>query len=315
MAYLTFNRTRFMQAIWAKVCDVVKNITPGFLLGVLFVSILFTPLLTPPIGDLVEMTGGWGFPRPVYVIEWTYSSGDSSYFQWSSLPFDLFFWIVFFSLAGLAVKAAARKIGFRIRPLYIFCVVGGLAGGLYVFAIRPVRIINAETGGYLSCFESRNEQIDMAMQYGDIETLQSIFKKHPELVFNEDGFGRTPLHKAALWGHVEIVRLLLADKADVGIRDMYGETPLFDSAIDGYAGAAELLLKNGTEVNVKNGNGETPLFKASAYGRFSEAKLLLENGAKVNVKNNQGDTPHDIAVLNGRTNIVELLRQYGATNN
>ena len=193
----------------------MKNITPGFLLGVLFVSILFTPLLAPPFGDLVEMTGGWGFPRPVYVIEWTYRDGESGYFQWSSLPFDLFFWIVFFFFwpALCCYGAAARKIGVRIRPLYIFCVAGGLTGGLYVFAICPVRIINAETGGYFSCFENRNEQIDMAMQYGDIETLQSIFLKHPELVFSEDGFGRTPLHKAALWGHVEIVRLLLADKA------------------------------------------------------------------------------------------------------
>ncbi len=38
--------------------------------------------------------------------------------------------------------------------------------------------------------------------------------------------GETPLHKAAFWGHVDVVKLLLVYGADPTVKDEGGRTPL-----------------------------------------------------------------------------------------
>lgn len=89
------------------------------------------------------------------------------------------------------------------------------------------------------------------------------------------------LSYACAGGHcVDIVKILLAFKADVNVKDNYqGNTALISAA--------------------KNGNAEI-------------AKLLIEAGADVNLANNDGNTPLKYAEENGHTEIVELLKAHGA---
>lgn len=99
----------------------------------------------------------------------------------------------------------------------------------------------------------------------------------------------TPLHNAIRFaakdGNTRLVKLLLANKADVNAAiGSKNETPLH-TAFDGEYGLEVLkllLAHDGIDVNPKPmTNGMTPLFLASKQGNEEAAKLLLDAGATV----------------------------------
>ena len=94
----------------------------------------------------------------------------------------------------------------------------------------------------------------------------------------------TPLHRASLFGKLEIARLLLDHGANVGAKDEFGRTPLHDVSHGVYSpeeagiGVARLLLERGADMNAKTRSGETPLdFVSNRDPKL--AQLLREDGA------------------------------------
>jgi ankyrin repeat protein len=57
--------------------------------------------------------------------------------------------------------------------------------------------------------------------------------------------GKTPLHVAAGFGHVDVVVLLLARQADINARDNGGKTPRQLAKASGHHNVAELLRRRG----------------------------------------------------------------------
>ena len=283
-----------------------KNVSIGLACVVFLLSAFFTGL---PIGysaDVYWEAWSWGCPFGVYVVRHS-TDGDSSGWQWNHVLYDLLFWTSYFSVVGFVVRVILRKTGVNIRPLYSLCIIGGLTGSLYAYLYRPDVLINIETGGYLTFFENRTEQFDNAMRFGDNEAAETLLRNHPDLAFSTNIVGDTPLHEAAYYGQSETVKLLLADKADVRIKNMYGETPLFGSAMNGHLNVTELLLKSGAEANIKNEEGETPFYRAAADGFNSTVKLLLANNADINARAQDGSTPLHKAAWNGYRGTVQLL--------
>ncbi len=159
-----------------------------------------------------------------------------------------------------------------------------------------------------------------AARFGPLETVETLLKDNPSLVFSEDKDGDTPLHCAAAHGQRGVAELLLASGADVNAKDTWSRTPLHNAAIYGYKGVAELLLANGADVNAKDShNGATPLhltaiFEGSTLTRDHRdvARLLLTNNADVNAKDNNGHTPLNWATKRrDKKEMAELLRQHG----
>jgi ankyrin repeat protein len=294
-----------MQALPTKAWNFAKSILWGLPCAIFFAALL-TAAPTGLFFDLVQAQWRWGCPCPSYVFQESID-GNSYGFCWRYLFFDLFFWILFFALTGFAIRVVSRKLGLAIRPFYSICIMGALMGVLYVYFYRPYRLINAETGGYLSFLETPAEQMDHAIRVGDIEKVQILLKNNPDLVFSKSITGETLLDNAAYWGQSAIVKLLLADKVDVTAKNMYGDTPLFGPAMNGYLGTTELLLKNGAEVNIRNHNGDIPLLKAAESRSSRVVKLLLENKADINATNNDGYTALHEAAMDGYRSSVQLL--------
>lgn len=68
--------------------------------------------------------------------------------------------------------------------------------------------------------------------------------------------GRTALHFAAFWGHVDMVRFLLEEVGlAVDATDFAGDTPLHDAAAHGHTEVARLLVASGADVAARNGAG------------------------------------------------------------
>ncbi len=61
--------------------------------------------------------------------------------------------------------------------------------------------------------------------------------------------GFTPLMLSAQHGHVKIVELLLAAKADIESRSLKHSTPLMLAASKGRTKCVDVLIRNGAHVN------------------------------------------------------------------
>jgi ankyrin repeat protein len=131
----------------------------------------------------------------------------------------------------------------------------------------------------------------------------------------------TPLHYAAMGGHIDIAVFLIDQGADVNAKTTVITrgliTPLHFAAMNGHKDVAELLIDSGADVDAKTSDGDTPLIYA-AMGSIElnptvdVVELLIARGADVNAKDNSGYTPLSVAAKAGHHDIIELLRKHGA---
>jgi ankyrin repeat protein len=94
----------------------------------------------------------------------------------------------------------------------------------------------------------------------------------------------TALMAAAMHGHVEVVELLLAAKANVEARSKYRETALMLAAREGRAEVVEALLRAKAKVNARRIDGETALIEASRRLQLPVIEALIAAGADANTK-------------------------------
>ncbi|XP_053616556.1 ankyrin repeat and sterile alpha motif domain-containing protein 1B-like isoform X3 [Plodia interpunctella] len=109
--------------------------------------------------------------------------------------------------------------------------------------------------------------LDLAAQYGRLETVQHLLRVRPELVdqyylpaYKQWIFTSTPLHRASKHGRKEVVAA---------------------------------LIKAGVDPNVRTANG-TALHEAVCFGKHSVVRVLLDNGADIDARDSQGKTVYDL---------------------
>jgi ankyrin repeat protein len=141
----------------------------------------------------------------------------------------------------------------------------------------------------------------------------------------KDSTGRSPLHHAAeIRGDQEaMVRLLLAQKANVRATAKQDWQPIHSAVQAGNGKILGLLLDHKAEVNAREKkDGRTPLHLAIAYEPdfandtetrvVSLARILLQRKADVTIKDADGITPLASAREKGYAQVVKLLEKYGA---
>jgi ankyrin repeat protein len=114
----------------------------------------------------------------------------------------------------------------------------------------------------------------------------------------------SPLMMAALKGHTDLAKKLVARGADV---NKTGWTPLHYAATHGHLAIMELLLENHAYIDAESPNGTTPLMMAAHYGTAAAVKLLLDGGADPALKNQLGLSAIDFAHRANRTDAAEMI--------
>jgi len=149
-----------------------------------------------------------------------------------------------------------------------------------------------------------------AAAVGDVARASIILNGAPAALdaFNTDGW--TPLHLAAYFGQVAMVRFLLAEGAllDEYSRNAYGNLPLH-AAIAGRQSVplVRLLLDEGADPNARAAMGLTPLHVAAGIGHQELIDLLLRRGAERYAATDDGDLPVDLARRRGHQTIADRL--------
>lgn len=117
----------------------------------------------------------------------------------------------------------------------------------------------------------------------------------------------SPLMLAALGGHLETVKMLIARGADV---NKPGWAPLHYAATRGHLDVLRVLLEHNAYIDAASPNGTTPLMMAAFYGTPLAVKLLLEAGADPLLKNQQELTAIDFAQRGNRGDSAEIIAAF-----
>jgi uncharacterized protein len=139
------------------------------------------------------------------------------------------------------------------------------------------------------------------------EETQHIIDSEAVDVDAATNIGTTPLIRAASWGHMEPVRRLLKNGADLKKRNWDGSA-LHCIAEAGEEVMAE-LLEQVDDVDDRDSSGRTSLPCTVSNGHLVVARQLLEKGAKIDAVDDDGATTLPFAVDSGKEVLVrELLR-------
>ena len=75
------------------------------------------------------------------------------------------------------------------------------------------------------------------------------------------------------------------------------------------------LIANGANVDLKNMHGWSPLSRCARYGHLPAVRVLVEQGAKIDIRLNDGATPLIISVGEQHSGVVRVLLENGADPN
>ena len=143
-----------------------------------------------------------------------------------------------------------------------------------------------------------------------IKTLIDLGSDVNAQIFQESTFGfcsGTALCSAIHGNNANVVKVLLANRADANIADLQGNSVLHSSTSKGFFNISQLLIDSGCKVNGKNNSGETSLHFAVHCKNVADVKLLLRKNADANIQDTFGYTPLHISTLEGLCDISQLL--------
>ncbi|KAK5989337.1 Erythrocyte ankyrin [Cladobotryum mycophilum] len=124
--------------------------------------------------------------------------------------------------------------------------------------------------------------LHLAARDGNIELVELLLATPGIRASQADDYGRTALFYASMRGYVDVVRLLLLNKAEVNTKDLYNSSAIFAATRNGHQDVVEtLLVAEGVDVVSKDHSGKTLLWWARRCGNHSVVELV-ESAAGLN---------------------------------
>ncbi|XP_059176235.1 serine/threonine-protein phosphatase 6 regulatory ankyrin repeat subunit B-like [Physella acuta] len=146
-----------------------------------------------------------------------------------------------------------------------------------------------------------------------------LWKEAKKTLLDSSSHNLTPLHIAAqtflrhpAQKSVELVNILLEGGANALAVDEDDRTPLHIAAIFGDLGIIKSLCQSVSNINAVDKFGNTPLFLSLLYNHQEPLKYLMESGADVNLMSESQCSPLYVAVFCKNTELVRILLKHGA---
>lgn len=161
--------------------------------------------------------------------------------------------------------------------------------------------------------KTKDHLMHVIAQLGRSEFMIEIIQRCPDMkileICNSDG--KTPLHEAAQFSKVDIVRILLQQNVKIDPIKRADWTPLMLACTKvgpESQSIVQMLLNHSADFNLQNKDGWTPFHLAAREGDVEIMQILLEKNRQIVLTTSKnGRTPLHTACLHGRIEAVKLI--------
>jgi ankyrin repeat protein len=189
---------------------------------------------------------------------------------------------------------------------------------VFEFLLREFRKRIENTKVYQDEMEEIRRNIDysihIAAANGNLKIIEFLIREGEDVNKPIEGF--TAFQNGAMYGHIELLKLLLANGSKIdepGGRE--NETPLHLAARNHILKVITFLIKNGANVNSVDRRLKTPLHVALHEKRYKISEKLLKHGADPNARTDEDKTPLYETIQYGSLRFTSLLIDHGADVN
>ena len=161
--------------------------------------------------------------------------------------------------------------------------------------------------------DTPEEQLLRACQEGNLRKVKRLVKFYhidPRTVEDHTRRNYTPLHWAAIFGRIDIVKFLVEDmNCDVECRDDYCNTPLHRAALAGRLNIVQYFIEERQcDPACRGYDGRTALHHACDRGQVNLVKYLVDNKmADPSGVADRNVTPLHLAAFTGQLPVVKVL--------
>ncbi|XP_063854781.1 ankyrin-2-like isoform X2 [Scylla paramamosain] len=149
----------------------------------------------------------------------------------------------------------------------------------------------------------------VAAVHGHTQTVKTLLA-HGANPLATDGKGWTALHFAARWGHQQCVEALMHVIPPTPTH-LEAHTPMHTASYHGHVEVLKQLAGVGWSLSARDNHGETPLRCAAAGGYVTAVEWLVQQGADRRVQDKAGFTPLEVAMQFGRYEVETWLAKNG----
>ncbi|KAG2673495.1 hypothetical protein I3760_13G094000 [Carya illinoinensis] len=181
-------------------------------------------------------------------------------------------------------------------------------------------------GQGLSCAASPEHGLFVAVQTGDLKTVEALLERDPALLHHTTVYDRhSALHVAAANGQIEILSMLLDRSVNPDALNRQKQTPLMLAVMHGNISCVRRLLEAGANILMFDSlNRRTCLHYAAYYGHADCLQAILSAAQSstvavswgfarfVNIRDARGATPLHLAARQRRPECVHILLDNGA---
>ncbi|KAK7083896.1 hypothetical protein SK128_008567 [Halocaridina rubra] len=181
-------------------------------------------------------------------------------------------------------------------------------------AVQEITTLIDNGGDVNVMIENEMTPLHYAAKYGNVNVMKLLVERGANIKAKAAD-NQEALHYAAIFGTEQGIRFLISKGADSNAQTkLLGLSALHIAVANGHVDASNALIENNAFLNIKDNNGLTPLHMSIVGNGVTTDLLLGKQTIDVNAVDENGLTPLHYAARGSRKEIVSKLLQHKDTD-